>query len=183
MAAADPISTVTLRQVRAGAEAEFEASLKEFFTRVRSVPGQLGVHVVKPVPGSESHEWGIMRTFESQEARDAFFSSDLFLEWQAQAEPFMEGERRQETVSGLETWFTLPGVKAIIPPPRWKMALMSTLGGCTSATAVSLLLGPHVGGLPILLKTVLMSFCIAGLMTYLMMPILAKLLKGWLYPR
>ena len=41
----EPISTVTLRTLRAGLEAEFEAALKEFFHRSRSVPGQLAVHV------------------------------------------------------------------------------------------------------------------------------------------
>lgn len=178
----EPISTVTLRTVRAGMEAGFEDSLKEFFRRSRSVPGQLAVHVVKPMPGSASRDYGILRTFRDQQARDDFFSSPEFQEWQAVASRFMEGERRQESLSGLETWFTLPGAKAMIPPPRWKMAIMSTLGGCTAATFVSLLLGPHVSGLPFLVKTILMSMCIAGLMTYAMMPILAKLLKGWLYP-
>lgn len=182
MDAGEPISTVTLRRVRAGSEAEFEASLRDFFARSRSVPGQLGVHVVRPVPGSPSREWGILRTFQSEQARDEFFSSALFAEWQAQAAPFMEGERVQETVCGLETWFTLPGARAIIPPPRWKMALMSTLGGCLSASAVSLALGPHVGALPFLARTVTMAFCIASLMTWLVMPFLSRLLKSWLYP-
>ena len=178
----EPVSTVTLRTIRAGMEANFEASLKEFFQRSRSVPGQLGIHVVKPMPGSASREYGILRTFTDQRAKDTFFSSDVFREWQATARPFMEGEQRQQSLSGLETWFTLPGAKAMIPPPRWKMALMSTLGGCTAATCVGLILGPHVGGLPFLARTLVMSTCIAGLMTYLMMPLLSRLLKGWLYP-
>ena len=182
VAQGEPVSTVTLRTVRAGMEAPFEDSLKRFFQRSRSVPGQLAVHVVKPVPGSASREYGILRTFTDQQAKDAFFSSDEFQDWQATAGPFMDGERRHESISGLETWFTLPGAKSIIPPPRWKMAMMSTLGGATAATLVSGILGPHIGTLPFLAKTLLMSLCIAGLMTYLMMPILSKLLKGWLYP-
>lgn len=177
----EPISTVTLRTVRAGLEAEFEISLKEFFQRSRSVPGQLAIHVVKPMPGSGSREWGILRTFSDEKAKEDFFSSALFQEWQAQAAPFMEGERQQQSLSGLETWFTLPGAKAMVPPPRWKMALMSTLGGCTAATCVSLLLGPQVAAFPFLAKTLLMSFCIAALMTYAFMPLLSRLLKGWLY--
>ena len=85
------VSTVTLRTVRAGREAEFEKALREFFQRSRDVPGQLAVHVVRPMPGSDSREWGILRTFQDEQARDEFFGSQLFLEWQAQAAPLMEG--------------------------------------------------------------------------------------------
>lgn len=177
----DPVSTVTLRTVRAGLEAEFEVSLKEFFSRSRNVPGQLAIHVVKPMPGSPSREWGILHTFVHEEAREAFFASDLFMEWQAQAAPFMEGERRQQSLCGLESWFTLPGSQAIVPPPRWKMALLSTLAGCCAGTIVNLALGRYLALLPPLPRTIAVSLGIASSMTYLLMPWLSKLLKGWLY--
>lgn len=176
-----PVSTITLRTVRPGLEREFEASLKEFFQRTRSIPGQLGVHVVRPAPGAEIREWGILRTFSNEEVKNEFFSSLLFLEWQAAAKHLMEGERSQQTLTGLETWFTLPGSKAIVPPPRWKMALLSTVGGTLSATAVSLALGPLMAPLGAFSRTLVMSVSIAALMTWLVMPALARLLKPLLY--
>lgn len=177
----EPVSTITLRKVRLGQEAEFEASLKDFFQRSRSCPGQRGVHVVRPVPGSESREWGIMRTFDSEQAKDDFFRSPLFLEWQAVAAPFMEGEHRRQSVTGLETWFTLPGSQAMVPPPKWKMMLLSTLGGALAATGVGLLLGPSLSALAPFARTLSMSLAIAIVMTWWLMPLLSRLLRPWLY--
>lgn len=183
MTGVEPISTVTMRTVKAGQEGAFEQSLKDFFECTRSAPGQLAIHVVRPMPGSGSRDWGILRTFESQKAKDDFFSSPEFAEWQAVAAPFMEGERVHEALTGLETWFTLPGSKAIVPPPRWKMALMSALGSGLSVSLLGISIGPYLAGVPPLGKTVLNSLMMAVLMTYLMMPNITRLFKTWLYPK
>jgi len=29
------------------------------------------------------------------------------------------------TLSGLETWFSLPGPRVMAPPPKWKMTLVT----------------------------------------------------------
>jgi antibiotic biosynthesis monooxygenase (ABM) superfamily enzyme len=178
----EPISTVTLRTVRAGQEADFEAALRDFFQLTKDVPGQLGVHVVRPGPGSGSRDYGILRTFCSEEARRLFFESDLFLEWEARAADFLKGERRHQTLTGLETWFTQAGSRVLIPPPRWKMALVSTLGGCLAATLVGLTVGPRLASAGALTRTFLLSLLIAILMTWVMMPLLSRLLRRWLLP-
>lgn len=183
MAEVEPISTVTMRTVKAGQEDAFEQSLKQFFELSRSVPGQLAIHVVRPMPGSDSRDWGILRTFSSQQAKDEFFTSEEFIEWQAHAAPYMEGERVHQALTGLETWFTLPGKKAIIPPPRWKMVLMSALGSGFSVTLLGMTVGPLLLKLHPLGKTALNSLMMAVLMTYLMMPNITKLFKSWLYPK
>lgn len=178
----EPISTVTLRTVRSGQEAEFEAALKDFFQVSKDVPGQLGVHVVRPGPGSGSRDYGILRTFSNEETRNRFFQSELFLAWEARAAHFLEGERSQQTLTGLETWFTQPGSSVLIPPPRWKMAMLSTLGGCLAATAAALTAGPWLAWAGPLTRTFLMSLLIAILMTWVMMPLLSRLLRRWLLP-
>ena len=33
--------------------------------------------------------------------------------------------RYYERATGLETWFTLPYLKAIVAPPKWKMAIVT----------------------------------------------------------
>lgn len=178
----EPISTVTLRTVRAGQEENFEAALRDFFQLTRDVPGQLGVHVVRPGPGSGSRDYGILRTFCSEEAGSRFFQSDLFLEWEARAARFLEGERRQQRLTGLETWFTQAGSRVLIPPPRWKMAMVSTLGGCLAATFVGLTVGPRLAWAGLLTRTFVVSLLIAILMTWVMMPLLSRLLRRWLLP-
>jgi len=182
MQATEPVSTVTLRTVRLGAEEQFEAALKDFFQRSKEFPGQLAVHVVRPEPGSDSRQWGILRSFRDASARDEFFNSNLFLEWQAQAAPLMEGDRQFESLCGLEAWFTLPGSRAIIPPPRWKMVVMSTLGGLCSGLLVQRVLGATLALLPGGVKNLGSSLAVATLMTYVFMPWLTRLFRAWLYP-
>jgi antibiotic biosynthesis monooxygenase (ABM) superfamily enzyme len=36
--------------------------------------------------------------------------------------------RHYESATGMETWFTLPDLKTIIAPPKWKMAIVVFIG-------------------------------------------------------
>ena len=67
-----PVSTQAIRVIKKGQEAAFEAALRDFFKRAKPIPGQLSVSVVRPLVGSTSQEWGILRTFESDRHRDDF---------------------------------------------------------------------------------------------------------------
>ncbi len=175
------MSTATLRTVRPGHEAAFEKALKDFFEQTRDVPGQLGIHVVRPVPGSGSRDYGILRTFADQQAHDDFFNSPEFAEWQVLVAPMMEGAAAREVRTGLETWFTLPGAQAMVPPPRWKMGLASMLAGFLTAGFLGLTLGPYLSTLHLAARTVIMSGLMSVIMTWVLMPVLARVLKGWLY--
>ena len=67
-----PIHIVITRRVRPGREAEFQAALREFFQASFGHEGVLGASMVVPPPGSGSTEFGILRTFASEQDRDAF---------------------------------------------------------------------------------------------------------------
>lgn len=178
----EPITVSITRSVQAGREAEFEAALHEFVRRSLQTPGQGGVQILRPAPGSESREYGILRRFENAAARDAFYDSAVFHDWLTTVEPLVEGEPHYETLSGLETWFTLPGKRAIVPPPRWKMALVTLLGVYPASLLVPQVLHPLNGAWPLLLKALLNAAGIVALLTWLIMPQLTRLLHRWLYP-
>ena len=61
MAAPEPITVCASRVAKPGSEAAFEQALHEFVRRSLVEPGQLGVHVMRPAPGSGSREYGIIR--------------------------------------------------------------------------------------------------------------------------
>ena len=73
------------RKVRPGCEAEFQAALREFFQASFSHGGVLGASMLTPPPGSDSREYGILRTFETEQERDAFYESPMFQAWEARA--------------------------------------------------------------------------------------------------
>jgi antibiotic biosynthesis monooxygenase (ABM) superfamily enzyme len=43
-------------------------------------------------------------------------------------------------------------------------------------------LGPHLAGLPLVVRVMLLSLVVVGMMTYVFMPRLALMLRPWLYP-
>src|SRR5258706_10498879 len=93
MSAAEPVTVSTTRTVKPGCEAGFELALHEFMQRSLNLPGQLGVHVMRPAPGSTSREYGIVRKFSNREALTAFRTSPEYLEWNQLAIDLTKGAR------------------------------------------------------------------------------------------
>jgi len=91
------------------------------------------------------------------------------------------GEQEQEILSGLETWFTLPGGEALVPPPKYKMMVVVFI----SIFPLSLLLGygirPFISELHIISQSAIMSLILVLLMTYIVMPLTSKVFHRWLH--
>lgn len=109
--------------------------------------------------------------------------SEVRCEWLARAESLTLGPPETQILTGLETWFTLPTQQAIVPPPRYKMALLTWLGIFPLITGILGLLGPiFLNGLPLGLRTLILTAVLVALMTYVVMPRLSQLFAWWLYP-
>jgi antibiotic biosynthesis monooxygenase (ABM) superfamily enzyme len=177
---AEPVAVLTLRRVKPGCEERFEADLHVFIARSLHTEGQLGVHVLRPEPGSGSREYGIVRRFSNTEYRDRFYGSPLFLLWESTVAPLTEGGPKRQELSGLETWFTLPGQRSMIPPPRWKMAIVTVVGVWPVSLLVPWLLTPLTGTLSLPLQALCMAVGIVILLTWVVMPLLVRILSPWL---
>ncbi|PQV62661.1 hypothetical protein B1R32_12510 [Abditibacterium utsteinense] len=178
----EPVTVQIIRVVRPGSEAAFEAALHEFIASSLVGPDQDGVHVLRPAPGSGSREYGILRRFQSARARDEFYHSALFARWQKTVAPLVEGAPRYETLSGLETWFALPGNVPIVPPPRWKMALVTLLAVFPLSLVLQKLVAPQIHSWHSLLQYLTISSCMVVMLTWVLMPNLTRLLQGWIHP-
>jgi hypothetical protein len=178
---AEPAAVLALRTVKPGFEEKFERELHDFISRSLQTEGQLGVSVMRPVRGSGSREYGILRRFRDSADRDRFYKSPLFQQWELTVASLTEGEPKHQELSGLETWFVLPGQRALIPPPRWKMALVTVVGVWPASMLVPWLLKLLVGGLPSSLQALLVAAGIVILLTWAIMPVLVRILKPWLY--
>jgi antibiotic biosynthesis monooxygenase (ABM) superfamily enzyme len=177
-----PVTVAVIRVVKPGCEEAFERALHDFVQDSLHLPGQLGVHILRPTPGSGSREYGILRRFESAETRDEFYRLPLFDEWKQKVAGLVEGEPRYEQLSGLETWFTLPGQRAIVPPPRSKMAVMTLLGVYPASVLLGVTVGRWIKGWPILVSSLIIGALMVVLLTWVLMPLLTRLFKPWLYP-
>jgi antibiotic biosynthesis monooxygenase (ABM) superfamily enzyme len=176
------ITVFITRTVKPGCEVDFERALHGFAQRSLSLPGQMGVHIMRPAPGSGSREYGIVRKFASRDALAEFRTSPEYLEWNELAMELTEGNGRVEELVGLESWFTLPGapLRAL---PKWKMAIATFLGVFPVATILNLTLGPAIQPWPFLLRSAVFNAFVVALLTWVVMPLLTKALHRWLHPR
>ena len=178
-----PPETITVsitRTVKPGCEVDFERALHDFVQRSFSLPGQLGVHVMRPAPGSASREYGIIRKFANREALSEFRTSPEYLEWNQLASELTEGQGRVEELTGLESWFTLPGapLRAL---PKWKMAVATFLGVFPVAMFLNLTLGSAMISWPFMVRSAVFNACMVGLLTWIVMPLVTRALHGWLH--
>ena len=88
----------------------------------------------------------------------------------------------RERVTGLETWFSLSNLKTIVTPPRWKMAIVSFIAAYCISSLAQYILGLYLGQIPLLTNLLMTIILVVGL-TYFALPLLSRLLQGWLYPR
>jgi antibiotic biosynthesis monooxygenase (ABM) superfamily enzyme len=73
-----------------------------------------------------------------------------------------------------------PPVTAPPRPPRYKQALLSWLGAYAAITLILAVLGPTMAPWPLPLRTLLLSVLMVVAMTWLVMPSLTRLFRGWL---
>src|SRR6266850_8617442 len=180
MSASEPVTVSITRTVKPGCEVKFERALHEFVQRSLHLPGQLGVHVMRPAPGSPSREYGIIRKFSNRGALAAFRTTPEYLEWNLLAIELTEGSGRVEELCGLESWFTFPG-EPMQRLPKWKMAIATFLGVFPVATILNLTIGPAIRSLSFLVANAVFNACIVALLTWVVMPLITRALHGWLH--
>jgi hypothetical protein len=173
-----PIHIAITRRVRPGCEAEFQEALREFFQTSFGHGGVLGASMLTPPPGSETREYGILRTFGSEAERDAFYNSAMFQEWEQRARKLTEGEPVYRQLTGLEAWFRSPGN----PPPRWKMAVATLLGVFPTSLFLSWTIGQAIHAWPLPLRSLVIAASMVALLTWVVMPLVIRLLHAWLHP-
>lgn len=89
---------------------------------------------------------------------------------------------RIEALTGLEGWFELPVKPDRSSPKRYKQAILAWVGVMVVTLLLQPLLDPWLPNLPRLLAIAMISAITVGLLTYLVMPQITRIFKGWLYP-
>ena len=175
-----PVTTTVTRRVRPGHEAEYEQFLAGIIAAATEFPGHLGVEVFKPQSASAG-EYRTVYRFDTAEHLEAWLDSDEHAAWLKRAEPHVIGPTRTSFVTGLETWFTLPG-RTGMPPPPYKMALVTWGTIFPLITAIVAIAGPLLEDLPLAARLAITTALAVPLMTWVVMPRVTRLLAGWLYP-
>ncbi len=173
----EPVTVTVARHVAPGREDDFEEWAARLTGAGAEFSGFLGAGLLRP--GHVGEDWHVVFRFDSTEHLDAWEHSPTRAEMLAEGSSLMQTQHIHR-VSGLETWFWLPG-RTAPAPPRWKMFLTSLV----VIYAVQVLLNSAVIWLaivwPMPLRVAAIVVVVTALMTWVIMPNVARLLDGWLY--
>jgi uncharacterized protein len=178
----EPVTVLYSRRVKPGREADFEAWAHGIVAASRQFPGHLGASVLD-APGSR--EYHILFSFANRKSLRAWLDSDERRRWLARVGELIEADQGLQQLTGLETWFQLPGsnVPTMKPPPRWKMWLVSIIAVYPLVLAFQALVVPRMVSLPLPLRALTFPLVLLTLMTFVVMPVVTRVLRRWLGPR
>ena len=99
------IHIAVTRHVKPGLEDRFDELLRSFVKETMTAQGVTGVHLLRPPTGSESREFGILRSFDDESSAEQFYGSARFQAWTEQVADLVEGQPLRRRLSGLEAFF------------------------------------------------------------------------------
>lgn len=177
--ASKEVTTVVNVKIKPGFEKDYDDWLRRFLVSIRKVPGYLGTTTINET-GTDSSTRHVIHRFKNKASQEAWENSEEVHKLAEEANKYSTPYLQKTT--GLETWFTLPDLKAIVPPPKWKMALVAFIGAYCISSLATFVLGPYLGSQPLLFNLFMTIILVIGL-TYFAMPLLSRLLRRWLYPK
>ena len=173
----EPVTVTVARRVAAGRESDFEDWSDELTAAAATYAGFLGAGRLRP--SHVGDPWHVVFRFDSAEHLGAWEGSPERRAMLAVGEELIE-ETDMHRVSGLETWFSLPG-RTAPAPPKWKMFLVSATVFYLLNLTLSLVYGWALDGWPLALHIIVISVPVTAIATWLVMPRAARLLQRWLY--
>lgn len=176
-----PITVVRIHYVKDGCEQQFEAELKRHMDEFTAIPANLGVSVFRP----GLHHDGVYRIvykFASQKELDRWHASPKYLAWLKIEGGLTIAPPRTEVLTGLETWFTLPGQNILKPPTKARQAAVTWVAALPVSIIISLVTGPFLDPQPILVQKVVFVTLLVALLTWVVMPFATRLFARWLFP-
>ena len=94
---------------------------------------------------------------------------------------FTVGKTKIQKITGLEYWFTLPDKAFQAPPPRYKMAIATIIALYPTVKVVGTISNYLTDYTSISFHPLIELTATVLLMTYLVMPVVIRLLAFWLY--
>ncbi|SBT37839.1 antibiotic biosynthesis monooxygenase [Micromonospora auratinigra] len=186
-----PVTVAIARRADPARTGEMVAWMRAGTALAESFPGFLGAGFVQSAPGSP--EWHMLYRFADAATLRDWEESPQRHWWLTSAQGIVE-HTRMERRTGIEGWFD-PPVDHVVEtfatgdaepaapaaPPRWKQAVTIWLAFFPLSLTATLLTAHFIAGVPLALRTLLMTLCLTPLMTYLVLPWITRQLHWWLH--
>ena len=187
-----PVTVIIKRIAKKNKTKEFEEWLSGISKEVSRQEGSMGIDIIKPTPNISNKskpEYVIIFRFNTYENLDKWETSPIRHEWLQKGRKLAESDYDVQKLTGLEFWFT-PYFKdesspmiPLQPPPRYKMVIVTI----PVISILLMTLVPQIHfltemlSIPFPIRLVIALTITVLLMTYVIMPLLTKLLKPWLF--
>ena len=174
-----PVTIIVKRRPKPDRIEDFEKVMSGTTKDAMSFEGHLGANIIRPTSAGDYYR--IVFKFDSMRHYLAWEGSEVREQWMKRYAEVEQGEQELEILSGLETWFTMTGEEALVPPPKYKMMIIVWMSIFPLTLLLHYCLVPFISELDTVLQMVITSLTLVTLMTYVVMPIMAKLFHRWLH--
>ncbi len=177
----EPVTVVVARRPKKGKEAEMEAFLTGITRDTAGFPGYLGTSLLYPTKADDPEYRAIVK-FDSERHYQEWERSELRSEWLKIGDAITQDPPQIKVLTGLETWFSLPGAGAVAPPPKHKMMVVAWMAIYPLSMLVNWIMAPYLVGWTIPARSLVFSLILTPVMTYFAVPYVSRLFSKWLYP-
>ena len=181
---AESVTTVVRAHIKPDKESEYEQWLHGINEDATEFAGFQGSTILRPDDKSHQHpEFVVVVRFATYSDLRRWEHSPQFAEWQRRLQPLLVGDVAVDSLTGTETWFTLPGHTVVVPPPKYKAVVVAAFGAAPFVMVVIPLLVRYLDGLlPSIGISIFILVVMSITMTWVTMPLLTRLARRWLYP-
>lgn len=177
-----PVTVSVSRRVIPGKETIYEAWLRQISTVAAGFPGHMGVNFIRP-DGIRQKDYVSIFRFDTYRNLANWENAPQRFEMMKQLDGVVAGDAHVQTATGLEFWFSLPEVPVAKAPSPHKMALVLIVVVYILVLVINLLFGSLLLELPLVARVGLVVSGQVLLMTYLVMPVVTRLLQTWLFSK
>ena len=184
-----PVTVIVKRIAKKDKIKEFEEWLSGISKEVSRQEGSMGIDIIRPTYNISKLEYVIIFRFNNYDNLIQWENSPIRNEWLQKGRELVESDPDIQKLTGLEFWFTpyfkdkSSSLVPLSPPPRYKMVIVTV----PVISILLLTLVPQIHAftemlsIPFPIRLVFGITITVLLMTYLIMPLLTKLLRPWLF--
>jgi len=177
----DEVTVVWSRRAKPGCEAALGNVIDRLAKAMAEAPGYEGVAILGPQAGHPPI-YTMVAHFASQADLDAWVSSEVRGRLYAEAQEVSVGGLNVQQAAGLEAWFQMPGQPLVVPPPRYKMAIITWAAIFPLLVLANLIAAQLLSRVSPPVRLIPVSVALIALMTWIVMPRMTKWFRFWLYP-
>lgn len=176
-----PVTVVIARTPAPGREVDLEDWAHGVAEAAEAFDGHLGARIIR-ASEEPSADVVVAFSFDSTEHLNTWERSRERQAWLDRLEGLVAGTATTHSVSGFEAIFSGPRGVPVVPPPRWKTAVVIALALYPMSALLAWLLGPAMASWNLLLRSLITTLIIVLYMAWIGVPYLSRWLRGWLHP-